>query len=52
MIQQRIENPVARKILEGEFVDGDAIQIYVDAAKGEFTFAKGNEVVEGELVDA
>jgi ATP-dependent Clp protease ATP-binding subunit ClpB len=50
VIQQRLENPIARKILEGEFADGDAIQIDADPAKSEFTFTKGRELVEGEVV--
>jgi ATP-dependent Clp protease ATP-binding subunit ClpB len=33
VIQQRIENPVATKILAGEFRDGDTISIDVDANK-------------------
>ncbi len=37
-IQQRIENPLASRILGGEFGDGDTIR--VDAAGGGFVFAK------------
>ena len=51
MIQQRIENPVASKILSGGFAEGDTIRIDVDAAKQVFTFAKGREAVPGELVE-
>jgi ATP-dependent Clp protease ATP-binding subunit ClpB len=50
VIQQRLENPIARKILQGEFVEGDAITIDVNTARNEFTFDKGHELVEGELV--
>ncbi len=50
VIQQRLENPIARKILEGEFVEGDVIQIDAEPARNEFTFAKGRELVEGEVV--
>src|SRR3954466_14663369 len=50
VIQQRIENPQASRILRGEFADGDRIIIDTDAAKQDFTFRKGNEVVEAELV--
>jgi ATP-dependent Clp protease ATP-binding subunit ClpB len=50
VIQQRIENPLASRILVGEFADGDTIHIGVDKAKHEFTFEKGARVVEGELV--
>jgi ATP-dependent Clp protease ATP-binding subunit ClpB len=52
VIQQRIENPLASRLLQGEFADGDTIHIDVDEAKQEFTFAKGTEVVEGELVES
>jgi ATP-dependent Clp protease ATP-binding subunit ClpB len=37
-IQQQIENPLAQKILQGEFVPGDRIRI--GARDGELTFAK------------
>src|SRR5690349_16325391 len=40
-IQQQIENPLAQKILEGEFVPGDRIRIGVQ--DGELTFAKVDE---------
>src|SRR5207302_1454052 len=50
VIQQRIENPLASQILRGEFADGDTIYVDVDAARHDFTFRKGSEVVEGELV--
>jgi len=36
VIQQRIENPVAGKILAGEFGEGDIIKIDVDPAKHDF----------------
>ena len=38
-IQQQIENPLAQRILEGEFVPGDRIQ--VSSQDGELGFAKG-----------
>jgi len=38
-IQQDIQNPLAMRILSGEFKDGDTVKIDVDA-KGEFLFAK------------
>jgi ATP-dependent Clp protease ATP-binding subunit ClpB len=40
-IQQQIENPLAQKILQGEFVPGDRIRIGVHS--GELTFAKADE---------
>jgi ATP-dependent Clp protease ATP-binding subunit ClpA len=50
VIQQRIENPLAQRLLAGEFGEGDKIHIGVDRAKHDFKFEKGAEVVEGELV--
>src|SRR5258706_738419 len=41
VIQQRLENPIASKILRGEFGDGETIHVDVDGAKGTFTFNKG-----------
>ena len=43
VIQQRLENPIARKILEGEFVEGDLIGVNADG--NEFMFVKGNQFV-------
>jgi ATP-dependent Clp protease ATP-binding subunit ClpB len=40
VIQQRIENPLAGKILAGEFGDGDTITIDVDSAKQAFKFSR------------
>jgi ATP-dependent Clp protease ATP-binding subunit ClpB len=40
VIQQRIENPIASKILGGEFGEGDTIEIDIDRAKHEFTVGK------------
>ena len=41
VIQQRIENPLATRLLQGEFGDGDTVAVDVDDAKQEFTFAHG-----------
>jgi ATP-dependent Clp protease ATP-binding subunit ClpB len=49
LIQQAIENPLAKRILAGEFVEGDTISVDVD--REVFRFAKGAPVLEGELVD-
>jgi ATP-dependent Clp protease ATP-binding subunit ClpB len=38
VIQQRIENPVASKILAGEFTDGETIALDADPAKQAFKF--------------
>ena len=48
LIQQQIENPLAQKLLNGEFSDGCSIRIDVDR-HGRFTFQAGAPVVEGEL---
>ncbi len=52
VIQQRIENPLAQRILSGDFGDGDTIHITVPRGKREFEFKKerGSNVAEGELV--
>jgi ATP-dependent Clp protease ATP-binding subunit ClpB len=50
VIQQKIENPLATKILGGDYGDGDTIHVTVDHAKQGFKFEKGAKVVEGELV--
>jgi ATP-dependent Clp protease ATP-binding subunit ClpB len=49
VVQQQIENPLATKILDGEFKDGDTIHVDVDG-HGRFAFTKGKQVLEGELV--
>ena len=43
-IQQRIENPLATRILSGELGSGDAV--LVDAAGHSFTFARRGDVAE------
>jgi ATP-dependent Clp protease ATP-binding subunit ClpB len=50
VIQQEIENPLATHILDGEFVEGDTVQIDADRHQ-RFTFTKGPQVHEGELVE-
>ena len=40
-IQQQLENPLAHKILSGEFVSGDTVQ--VEAEGGQLVFRKGTE---------
>jgi ATP-dependent Clp protease ATP-binding subunit ClpA len=49
VIQHRLENPLASRILRGEFAEGDTIRVDADGAKNDFTFGKGREVVEGEV---
>ncbi len=39
VIQQRIENALASRILQGKFGDGDTIRVDVDSAKREFVFS-------------
>jgi len=51
VIQQRIENQLATRILNGDFGEGDTVHIDVDPAKHGFSFAKGPDVVEGEVVE-
>jgi ATP-dependent Clp protease ATP-binding subunit ClpB len=46
-IQQELENPLAQKILAGDFASGECIQ--VDAVDGKFTFSA---VLTGEVVNA
>jgi ATP-dependent Clp protease ATP-binding subunit ClpB len=50
VIQQRIENPVASMILSGQFSEGDTIEVDADPSRHDFSFRKGKEVVEAELV--
>jgi ATP-dependent Clp protease ATP-binding subunit ClpB len=52
VIQQRLENPLANRILGGEYVEGDTIRVDVDAAKNDFVFSKGRETVEAEMVES
>ena len=51
VIQQRIENPLASRILRGEFGEGDTVKIDVDPKRHEFTFNKGAQRVEAKLVE-
>jgi ATP-dependent Clp protease ATP-binding subunit ClpB len=50
VIQQRLENTLAQRILSGDFKEGDMIRVDVDTAKNDFTFTKSRETVEAELV--
>jgi ATP-dependent Clp protease ATP-binding subunit ClpB len=50
VIQQRIENSLASRILRGEFGEGDTIHIDADVARHDFTFGKSAKVAEAELV--
>ena len=50
VIQQRIENPLATRILKGEFAEGDTIYVDVDTSRHDFVFNKKRETVEAELV--
>jgi ATP-dependent Clp protease ATP-binding subunit ClpB len=43
VIQQRIENPLAGKILAGEIGDGDTVHVDADSAKEEFIFRTGEK---------
>jgi ATP-dependent Clp protease ATP-binding subunit ClpB len=50
VIQQRIENALASKLLSGEFAAGDTIN--ADMEGKSFTFTKGREVIEPEIVES
>ncbi len=43
-IQQELENPLARRILAGEFGPGDTVAVEVDAGKEGLVFRKGGGV--------
>ena len=49
VIQQRIENALASKLLAGELNPGDTIA--VDYEGKSFTFAQGREVVDAEVIE-
>ncbi len=48
-IQRRILDPLAMKVLEGAFADGDTV--VVDVKDGQFTFSKGRGVTVEEEVE-
>ena len=50
VIQQRLENPLAGRILSGAFTEGNTIHVGVDTAKQTFTFKAGEAVTEENLV--
>ncbi len=50
LIQQEIENPLATRILDGDFAEGDTVQVDADRHL-RFTFTKGAPQVSGELVE-
>jgi ATP-dependent Clp protease ATP-binding subunit ClpA len=50
VIQHRLENGLAAKILAGDFGDGDSIRVEVDPSKHDFTFAKSRESTAPEPV--
>ena len=49
-LQRYVADPLALALLEGQFVEGDVIE--VDVGDEELVFRKGLELVEGELVEA
>jgi ATP-dependent Clp protease ATP-binding subunit ClpB len=51
VIQQQIENPLAVKLLDGEFEPGQTVEVLASGHNGGFEFVQGVEQVEGELVD-
>ncbi len=48
VIQQRLENPLAQRILRGEFVEGDVVRVDVAEGSREFAFTRagGGEVTK------
>jgi ATP-dependent Clp protease ATP-binding subunit ClpB len=50
VIQQRIENPLATKLLAGEFPAGSSIRVDADEASGSLTFATAPAA--SDLIDA
>jgi ATP-dependent Clp protease ATP-binding subunit ClpB len=48
-IQRELQDPLALKILAGDFVEGDTIK--VDLGKDQLVFTEGIPVVEAEVVD-
>jgi len=49
LIQQQIENPLAKRILAGDFADGDAVAIDLNGEV--YSFTKTTPVFEAEVVD-
>ncbi|HEY8746825.1 MAG TPA: ATP-dependent chaperone ClpB [Tepidisphaeraceae bacterium] len=52
VIQQRIENSLAGRLLNGDFGEGDTIKIDVDPVRHNFTFEKAVATVEPRLEEA
>ena len=50
LIQQDIENPLATHLLNGDFTEGDTVEIDADRHQ-RFSFKKGHPVHQGELVE-
>lgn len=48
LIQKEIENPLALKLLEGQFADGDRIEIDSDGKSEDLTFRKPVELTVGK----
>ena len=51
VIQQRIENPLASRILRGEYAEGDTVKVDVDPKRHDFKFEKAPGHVDAELVE-
>ncbi|HXE56052.1 MAG TPA: ATP-dependent chaperone ClpB [Tepidisphaeraceae bacterium] len=49
VIQQRVENPLSTRILQGDFGEGDTVRIDVDVKRYGFLFEKTSPPVEAEL---
>jgi ATP-dependent Clp protease ATP-binding subunit ClpB len=49
VIQQRLENPLATKILKGEYAEGETIKVDAEPSKQVFIFTKSTDVQQPEL---
>jgi ATP-dependent Clp protease ATP-binding subunit ClpB len=48
VIQNKIENPLAQQVLQGDYVPGDSIAIDLDSS-GELTFAKAAAIIDSQV---
>jgi len=50
VIQQKIENPIATRILSGEFGEGETVFVDQDPGRHDFTFTRRAPVAQGQRV--
>jgi len=48
VIQNKIENPLAQQVLQGDYIPGDSIAIDIDSS-GELTFAKAAAIIDSQV---